>query len=126
VATPFNETLFVGLYEIQGLSTAATGLVDPITNQDVGGLNYYDLVQSAKLTEYRGRLIVAWGLGYRSWVQLAAKQDKPIIEVRRSVGEPLFPGFLDFREKIKSAWNSAVSLANRSVIRIWYLSLGPP
>jgi len=29
VATPFNETLFVGLYEIQGLSTAATGLVDP-------------------------------------------------------------------------------------------------
>jgi hypothetical protein len=47
VATPFNETLFVGLYEIRGLSTAPAGLIDPITNQDVGGLNCYDLVQSA-------------------------------------------------------------------------------
>ena len=115
VATPFNETLFVGLYEIKGLATAPTGLIDPITDQDVGGFNLYDLAPSQKLAEYRGRLVVDWGLGYRSWVQLAARQDKPIIEVRRSAGDPPFPGFLDFRERltelksVPATWQAALS-----------------
>jgi hypothetical protein len=74
VATPLNETLFVGLYDIHGVGKAASGLIDPISGVDVGGLNLYDLTPSRKLAGYRGRLVVEWGPGYRSWVQLARKK----------------------------------------------------
>lgn len=116
VATPLGESLFVSLYEIRGMTTAAPGLIDPLSSRDVGGMISYDLVPMRKLVEYRGRLIVDWGLGYRSWVQLAAKKDKPLLEIRRTAaGERSFPGFLDFREKLSElkavplAWRAALS-----------------
>ncbi|HWY54262.1 MAG TPA: GIY-YIG nuclease family protein [Terriglobales bacterium] len=115
VATPLNETLFVGMYENKGVGKAASGLIDPISGKDVGGLNFYDLVQSPRLAEYRGRLIIEWGQGYRSWVQLARKKEKRVVEMRRTASEPPFPGFLDFCERLSAlaavpaSWRAALS-----------------
>ncbi len=60
----------------------------------------YDLRSVNQLSEYRGRLVVEWGQGYRSWVQQAKKQDKPVVEIKRYIGEPKFPGFSDFRHRL--------------------------
>ena len=115
VATPLNETLFVGLYENRGVAPAKPGLLDPISGKDAGGLNRYDLVLSPKVADYRGRLIVEWGPGYRSWVQLARKKEKAVVEIHRSASEPPFPGFLDFRERLNRlaavpvSWRAALS-----------------
>ena len=115
VATPLNETLFVGLYDVKAVGRAAPGLIDPISNEDVGGLHLYDLALSERMAEYRGRLLVNWGSGYRAWVQLAKKQDKPIVEIRRTVDDPPFSGFLNFCEKLSGlaavplSWRAALS-----------------
>jgi hypothetical protein len=115
VATPLNETLFVGMYENSGVRKGAPGLIDPISGKDVGGLNFYDLVLSPKLAEYRGRLVVEWGLGYRSWVQLARKKEKTVVEIHRAASEPPFPGFLDYCERLNGlaavpvSWRAALS-----------------
>ena len=115
VATPLNETLFVGMYENKGIGRAKPGLLDPISGKDAGGLNFYDLVLSPKLADYRGRLIVEWGPGYRSWVQLARRKEKPVVEIHRSASEPPFPGFLDFCGRLSSlaavpvSWRAALS-----------------
>jgi hypothetical protein len=115
VATPLNETLFVGIYENKGVKKAAPGLIDPISDKNVAGLNFYDLVLIPKLKEYCGRLIIEWGPGYRSWVQLARKNEKTIVEIHRAAHEPLFPGFLDFYERLNKLaavpafWRAALS-----------------
>ena len=114
VATPLNETLFVGLYAIKGVTTAAPGLLDPISGKDMGGRHFYNMAIAPELTEYRGRLTIEWGDAYRAWVQLARKQDKAAMEIRRSVGEPPFPGFLDFCERLSGL--TAVPLSWREVL----------
>lgn len=115
VVTPANETLFVGLFAVRGKKPTPAGLLDPVTGKDVSGLNLYDLAKSEFLAEYDGRLVVDWGPGTRSWVQRAAKQDKPVVEIRRQVGEPPFPGFLAFQSVIgalaatPSSWRAALA-----------------
>lgn len=115
VATPLDETLFVGMYENRGIGKAKAGLIDPISDKNVSGFNFYDLMLSPKLEEYRGRLVIEWGKGYRSWVQLAHKKEKTIVEIHRSATEPPFPGFLDFRERLNTlagvpeSWRAALS-----------------
>jgi len=115
VATPLNETLFVGIYENKGVGKATPGLVDPISGKDVAGYNFYDLILSPKLSHYRGRLTIEWGPGYRSWVQLAHKNERTIIEIHREASEPPFPGFLDFCWRLHNlaavprSWRAALS-----------------
>ncbi len=115
VATPFDETLFVGVYAVNGIGIAQPDTIDPVSGENVGGLNLYNLASCQALSEYRGRMIVDWGQGYRSWVQLAQNQDKTILEIRRDTSEPLFPGFLDFRArlselgKLPTSWRIALS-----------------
>ena len=118
VATPFDETLFVGLYHITGVGVVPQGTIDPLSGKDVSGLHFYDLNLSSKLADYRGRLTIDWGAGFRSWVQRARNQDKEVVEIRRAVGEPPFPGFLDFRSNLSSlvcvpqSWRIALSSVN--------------
>lgn len=115
VATPLDETLFVGMFANRGVGSAAPGLNDPLTGKDVAGYFLYDLRKSQRLAEYRGRLVVDWGAGYRSWVQQARNQDKPIIEIKRYTGDPQFPGFLDFKSSLSGlssvpmSWRMALS-----------------
>jgi hypothetical protein len=114
VGTPLNETLFVGLYEVGGWSPPPPHLRDPISGEDISSFYFYDLTLTEQLSEYRGRLIIDWGAGYRSWVQRAQHQDKPILEIRRHTREPSFPGFMEFREKLHNlatvpfSWRTAL------------------
>ena len=115
VATPLNETLFIGLYAIKDVGTAEPGLIDPVSGDNVSGHYFYDLEMVQELAEFRGRLIIEWGEAYRAWVQLAENQDKTVIEIRRAVGEPPFPGFLGFCERLSGlaavpfSWRTALS-----------------
>lgn len=115
VATPLDETLFVGMYENRSAGKASPGLIDPISGKNVGGQNFYDLAPSSLLADYRGRLTVEWGQGYRSWVQLAHKNEKMVVEIHRAASEPPFPGFLDFCERLSglaavpTSWRAALS-----------------
>lgn len=96
VATPLNETIFVGVFSIRGIGQPPAGLVDPISGTRTRAKVFYDLTDSKILAEYRGRIVIDWGSGYRSWVQRAGKQPKPVLEIRRHETEPPFPGFLAF------------------------------
>ena len=115
VATPLDETLFVGLYKIGQATKAPKGLIDPLSGLDVSGYNYYSMKLLPELGDYCGRLIIDWGPGHRAWTQWAWSKDKPLIEIRRAAVEPPFPGFLHFREKLSllaavpSSWRQALS-----------------
>src|SRR5206468_1764273 len=101
--------------ENKRVGKAKPGLIDPISCKDVGGFNFYDLVPSSKLAEYRGRTVIEWGQGYRSWVQLARRKEKAIVEIHRAASEPPFPGFLDFCERLShlaavpASWRATLS-----------------
>jgi hypothetical protein len=86
VATPSNDTLFVGLYRINGVEPVPDGLVDPIAGADSGCKYFYELELVEKLADYQGRLVVNWGRAYRTWVQLAHRQDKTVMEIRKATG----------------------------------------
>lgn len=115
VATPLNETLFVGAYAVIGAGKVPKGTLDPIGGHDVSGLHFYDLCPHEPLKGYAGRILVDWGLGFRSWVQRADRQNKPILELRRDAIEPDFPGYMRFSWPINDlpavpqAWRAALS-----------------
>lgn len=115
VGTPLDETVFVALYEILDVKRAPRGMLDPISRKDIGGHNLYDLARIKSLETYQGKLIIEWGPGYRAWVQRASAKDKAIIEMRRTVIDPPFPGFLEFRKRLSElihvpmAWRQALS-----------------
>jgi len=126
LATPLDETLFVGLYEVGDLGKAPPGLTDPISGHDVSGYHFYSLTLSSRMSDYCGRLVIDWGQGFRAWVQNAWKQEKPVIEIRRTFSDPPFPGFLNFRERLSAL--SAVPISWRqtlSAVRGIYLLVCP-
>jgi len=115
VGTPLGDTLFAGLYSVDGKGIAPAGMVDPVTAEDVSGLHLYKMTKVEALGEYQGRLVIDWGSGMRSWVQSAVNHDKRILEIRRNFREPPFPGFMVFQTLIgalaatPSSWQTALS-----------------
>lgn len=115
IVTPLGETLFVGIYKVGNVTKAPKGLIDPVTGKNVSGYYYYSLSLTPHLSDYRDRLVINWGPGYRAWVQNAGSKEKQIIEMRRTAAEPPFPGFLNFRERLShlagvpQAWRQALS-----------------
>jgi hypothetical protein len=112
VGTPADETLFVGLYAVNGCRSLDTDTPQPHAEGiDLAGTcNVYDLVLLEKLSDLIGRVVIDWGPGDRAWIQRADRQDKAVLELRRSFKEPDFPGFLNFVESLSklsslpSAW----------------------
>ena len=102
VATPANETLFIGLYAVKGKGLAPKGTLDLITRKDVSGQLLYDLLKSERLSQYDGRIVVDWGKSFITWAQNAKDQDKMIVEIKRQVGEPPFPGLISFMTTISA------------------------
>lgn len=92
---PRSETLFVGLYKVTGISTCEPGARDPIYGDDVTGMNRYDMTYDDSLAPYVERLSIDWGAGTRAWVQLAARNPKPIRAINDHE-DPPFPGFSQF------------------------------
>lgn len=95
VVPPNNETLFVGVFVVAAAGKVPPGELDPVTENDVSGLILYRLERDNRLSQYEGKLVVTWGEGYRTWVQRAGKQDKPVFELRSKIEEPAFPGFMN-------------------------------
>ncbi|HEX7820253.1 MAG TPA: GIY-YIG nuclease family protein [Sphingobium sp.] len=64
-----------------------------------------------------GRIYIGWGAGTRSWVQIAANQAKPILEVTRVFQEEAFPGYtafigdLSMIETLPAGWLTALRAA---------------
>ncbi len=96
VATANTDTLFVDLYSIIADGMVPDGTLDPLGGHPVGGLHLYQIIPDRRLEEYAGKLTIDWGPGYRSWVQRAHKVSKPLLELRRRLGDPAFPGYLRF------------------------------
>lgn len=122
VAGPGGETLFVGLYRVEASTNVAEPFVSQLLQSPVPALevDLYALTQMPALSEFIGALSIEWGDGARSWVQRADRQDKPIVELRRSISEPAFPGYGAFMaqlseiESLPASWRTALS-ASRGI-----------
>jgi len=65
VATPSDETLFVGLYHVDGIGIAPPGTIDPVIQAERGGFHLYDIRREELLSDYAGHLVIDWGKGFR-------------------------------------------------------------
>ena len=95
VVTEARKTVFVGLYRVADVGTLPAGSIDVLVRHDTSGHYKYDLQLVDELEGYRDRAVIDWGAGVRSWVQRAATQAKPVIEIAKQY-EPRFPGFREF------------------------------
>jgi hypothetical protein len=95
IVTEARKTVFVGLYRVAGVGRSPRGSIDPLIKHDISGHFRYDLPLDDHLASYRDRVAIEWGAGKRSWVQRAANQPKPVIEIAEQF-EPRFPGFREF------------------------------
>lgn len=122
VVNPEGATLFAGIYEVALEGPVPSGWIDPLAGRQHDWSQYemYEIAPVPLLAEYVGRLVIEWGAGSRQWAQLAMRQDKAIIELRRQFVEPQFPGFSGFMSQLSElsqlpfAWKSALS-ATRGV-----------
>lgn len=113
-----NATLFVGLYEVRAIDSAPSMTINPLSGQPVPEEgDVFVLEQSDLLAEFAGRLCVDWGPATRARAQRADRQDKLVIELRKNIEEPPFPGHLMFVSNLSSietlprAWRVALSQA---------------
>lgn len=95
IVTDAGKTVFVGMYSVDSVGSCPPGTTDALLNSDVSGQYKYDLQLLDVLSEYRDKLAIEWGPGTRVWIQRAANQAKPVIEIAEQY-EPKFPGFRRF------------------------------
>jgi len=119
VATPQGETLFAGFYRVGSSRPSPADWTAPHSGVVIaaGHDNIFDLTPATELSDLSGLLYVDWGPGLRSWVQLAERRDKPIVELRRELKEPEFPGFSAFMaqlseiESLPASWSVALTVS---------------
>ncbi|MBW8448188.1 MAG: GIY-YIG nuclease family protein [Arenimonas sp.] len=117
VGAPNRETLFVGLYSAELVGVLPANRPHPVTGgiEEASSCLFYKLRLLPELAEYAGRLWIEWGAGYRSWIQRGDSVQKPIVELRKNLGEPPFPGFpalifnLSDVENLPTTWTAALS-----------------
>lgn len=108
-----GDTVFAGAWHMQGKSNEA--LPDPFVapDPDEPPASIYRTKRVDLLDDLRGRLVIDWGKAFLKWCQRAT-QTKPILEIRRQIAEPPFPGYLQFRhrlaelETLPSSWLAAL------------------
>jgi len=102
VATPDGATMFVGLFAAKYVGVLEKD-TPKLQNDGVDlarSCDTYDLLLDERLADLEGKIFVDWGNGKRAFVQRAEKQNKPVIELRPEFKDPVFPGFLNFREPL--------------------------
>lgn len=111
-----KETIFAGLYSVEGHRINDSAQHCPLRNTETpAGLSTYDLRMMPDLADLRGRLIIDWGEGTRAWVQIAARQNKPVVAIERARSEPPFPGYDRFSCQtdailpLPHAWQTALA-----------------
>jgi len=126
VAPPDGTTMFVGLYEVKLVGSVRPGLIDPLTLREVGAgkgpapYDQYDCRPMTELSDFIGRLFIHWGdssSSARAWIQRSARQEKEVVELRRTFREEEFPGFTEFIrpvgeiEAMPAAWKQILSVS---------------
>ena len=94
-----DNTLFVGIY-----SVTYEGVLEydqpkphmPGEFDKAGSCDRFSLNFEATMSEFIGRLIIDWGNAKLAWVQYANRHDKPVLEIRRTIADPPYPGHLNF------------------------------
>lgn len=96
VVDPAGRTVFIGMWRVNGTHPGPSP--DPYAPPAPPGPHstVIELERMAELDGYSGRLVIDWGGGERAWVQYASRREKEIVEVRRRVEEPQFPGIGQF------------------------------
>ncbi len=115
------SALFVGAYKIEDQWLYGHGERRSLlhsensTYQHLADAKAYELSRLEKFEPYIGKVLIDWGTIARSWSQRANRQTKEIVELRRSMGEPAFPGFaalnvsLEDLATMPASWRAAVS-----------------
>ena len=102
VVPPRGDTLFVGLYENNGLLDPPPDLIEPLTYWEIGKERngfFYRLDKSSLMNEYEGKLSIDWGLGAINWVQYA-KNAKTVTQITKGFVEETFPGYATFLKSL--------------------------
>lgn len=113
VVTPQGGTLFIGMYRVDSVSVAPSGMIDRSTNVDCGGVNFFNTTGLQELSEYRDRLSIEWGGGFQAWSQWASNQNKTVREIRLKFEDQPFPGYFLFRWKLNELSLLPVTWADR-------------
>jgi hypothetical protein len=102
VGTPAQESLFVGLYQVEYLGPLKHDQPKPHMDgiDKAGGMDEFRIEPDPRFSDLDGKLIVEWGKAWRTWIQRADRQNKQITELRTAFKEPEFPGFLNFVEPL--------------------------
>jgi hypothetical protein len=119
VVTPSSDTLFVNLYAVGKPQRNASPQTCPVREKviETGKCWIYPVIRDNRLIDYSKKIIIAWGDGYRSWVQRADRQDKIVLEIRREFQEPKFPKYLEFKRHLQEipvlypTWQAALTAA---------------
>lgn len=112
-----NDTIFVGIWERLGDSPGPSPRIPLSIVGTQSATVAFKTKRTDALAAYLGRIVIDWGDGARAWVQRADNQPKPILEIRRELREPEFPGFARFRrhldqiEQVPPSWHAVLSNA---------------
>lgn len=99
VVTDAGKTVFVGLYRVDRVGPCPPGSIDALLKHDTSGQFRYDLYLIDELVGHQDMVVIEWGTGKRTWVQRAANQAKPVLEIAHQY-EPRFPGFRVFTRAV--------------------------
>lgn len=97
-----GQTVFGGLYRVDGAEPIAPGEPDPITLEPSDGIgSKFDLKVDPTFAAYEDRLVIDWFLAgkHPGWWQWAGRRPKPIAEIATQQEQP-FPPWLEFRSPI--------------------------
>jgi hypothetical protein len=125
IGTWDGRTMFAGLYEVGSPALVDQPFVSPISGAPHHGAEYdrYPTKLSTRLSDYAGRLYVAWGggaSGKRAWSQRAEAQDKVVSELHLEAVERPFPGLMNIAASLSAigeappTWQRALA-ASRGV-----------
>lgn len=94
---PDNQAVFVGLYEVLAPPRKARPMPPgfPFRQMEHRNCIQYPMRQRMDVSSLVDRLVIGWGRGTRSWVQMFRPGTKPVIELRPKSSESPFPGYLD-------------------------------
>jgi hypothetical protein len=112
-----GDTIFVGVWERVGERPGPSPRIPLSIPGTHSATVAFETRRCDALAGYRGRVVVDWGGAARVWVQRADNQPKPIVEIRRELFEPGFPGFprlrlqLDQIEQVPPSWRAVLSNA---------------
>lgn len=108
-----ESTVFAGIWRVGRVKPGAED--DPFSRLPlpVGSVTY-ELNRTPLLDDLVGRLVIDWGDAKRVWIQRADRQDKAVVEIRRVMHEPRYPGHSRFVSRLSAipalppAWAEAL------------------